>query len=108
MLFLGLLPGMRALRRCRGAELLRIPGGELGQSEGLFANTQKPDACVVPESRNSPLGSSAVRRCIATIVTLQATKANSFENRPSTKTQGSPKSLPFGIHMQFQPNTQNS
>ena len=72
MLFLGLLPGMGALRRRRGAELLRIPGGELGQSEGLFANTQKPDACVVPESRNSPLGSSAVRRCIAAMVTLQA------------------------------------
>jgi hypothetical protein len=36
------------------------------------------------------------------------TKADSFEIRPSAKTQGTPKSLPFGIRMQFQPNTQNS
>ena len=36
------------------------------------------------------------------------TKADGFENRPSAKTQGTPKSLPFGIRMQFQPNTQNS
>ena len=33
------MPGMGALHQCRGAELLRIPGGELGQSEGLFTNT---------------------------------------------------------------------
>ena len=33
------------------------------------------------------------------------TKAAGFENRPSAKTQGTPKSLPFGIRMQFQPNT---
>jgi hypothetical protein len=36
------------------------------------------------------------------------TKADGFENGPSTKMQGTPKSLPFGIRMQFQPNTQNS
>ena len=33
------------------------------------------------------------------------TKADGFENSLSAKMQRTPKSLPFGIRMQFQPNT---
>ena len=35
----------------------------------------------------------------------ELTKADGFENGPSAKMQGTPKSLPFGIRIQFQPNT---
>jgi len=39
------------------------------------------------------------------IYTEWYTKADGFENGLFTKMQRTPKSLPFGICMQFQPNT---